>query len=67
MSELTPINDLPWYNAPDILIGPVLYKRGPTGCYVPDYSRPGVVRRIAVEIAMVEDQAYWHERNMGRL
>lgn len=40
------------------LIGPVLYKLGPTGCWVPDYTRPGVKERIAREVDMIEDECY---------
>ncbi len=45
----------PCYNPPGLLIGPVLMIKGPTGCWVPDWSRPGVHERMIIEIDFHED------------
>jgi len=44
-----------WIKYEATLIGPLPFKRGPSGCWVPDYSHPGVPERIACEVDMVED------------
>lgn len=47
--------DWPRYNPPGLLIGPVLYIYDADGYGVPDYSKPGVADRIAIENMIIED------------
>lgn len=48
--------DLPRYNPPGLLVGPLPYVKRPSGCLVPDYRRPGVAERIIIEVQHDLDQ-----------
>lgn len=53
--------NMPWYNPPGILIGPIPYIKqvfGTSVIYSPDYSHPGVAERIKIEVDMIEDEAF---------
>lgn len=45
--------DWPKYQAS--LVGPLPHILRPSGCYVPDYSHPGVADRVRVEVDYIED------------
>ena len=45
----------PRFDPPGLLVGPLPYKRSPSGCWVPNYNHPGVAQRIRVEVDFVED------------
>lgn len=42
----------------DLLIGPLPYKRTPGGLWAPDYSHPGVAKRIAAEADLMMNE-HW--------
>jgi hypothetical protein len=45
-----------WATYPsDLLVGPLPHKLSPNGYWMPDYSHPGVARRIGVEVDFIED------------
>ena len=44
-----------WIKYEATLIGPLPFKKSTSGCWVPDYSHPGVAARIRAEVDMVED------------
>jgi hypothetical protein len=46
----------PRYNPPGLLIGPLPYRRTPSGGWAPDYRHPGVAERIRVEVSFIVDQ-----------